>query len=68
MFAIMPKSGDYRRPVDRPGRFLLSASEIYFKRAWAKYLRLSALSPAKSTDNPLVGELLAAVDRGLVHY
>ena len=32
---IMPKSGGNSRPVGRPGWFLLSASEIYFKRAWA---------------------------------
>jgi len=32
---IMPKTGGNSRPVGRPGWFLLSASEIYFKRAWA---------------------------------
>ena len=32
---IMPKTGGNQRPVGRPGWFLLSASEIYFKRAWA---------------------------------
>ena len=32
---IMPKSGGNSRPVGRPGWFLLSASEQYFKRAWA---------------------------------
>jgi len=32
---IMPKSGGNCRPVGRPGWFLLSASETYFKRAWA---------------------------------
>ena len=32
---IMPKSGGNNRPVGRPGWFLLSASEQYFKRAWA---------------------------------
>ena len=32
---IMPKTGGNQRPVGRPGWFLLSASEQYFKRAWA---------------------------------
>jgi len=32
---IMPKTGGNNRPVGRPGWFLLSASETYFKRAWA---------------------------------
>jgi len=32
---IMPKTGGNSRPVGRPGWFLLSASEQYFKRAWA---------------------------------
>ena len=32
---IMPKTGGNSRPVGRPGWFLLSASEKYFKRAWA---------------------------------
>ena len=32
---IMPKSGGNNRPVGRPGWFLLSASDAYFKRAWA---------------------------------
>jgi hypothetical protein len=32
---IMPKSGGNSRPVGRPGWFLLSASDQYFKRAWA---------------------------------
>ena len=32
---IMPKTGGNNRAVGRPGWFLLSASEIYFKRAWA---------------------------------
>jgi len=32
---IMPKSGGNNRPVGRPGWFLLSASNQYFKRAWA---------------------------------
>jgi len=32
---IMPKTGGNNRPVGRPGWFLLSASEQYFKRAWA---------------------------------
>ena len=32
---IMPKTGGNSRPVGRPGWFLLSASETYFKRAWA---------------------------------
>ena len=32
---IMPKSGGNSRPVGRPGWFLLSASDAYFKRAWA---------------------------------
>ncbi|MDP6599097.1 MAG: hypothetical protein QGI86_25010 [Candidatus Poribacteria bacterium] len=32
---IMPKTGGNRRPVGRPGWFLLSASDQYFKRAWA---------------------------------
>ena len=31
----MPKTGGNSRPVGRPGWFLLSASETYFKRAWA---------------------------------
>jgi len=31
----MPKSGGNSRPVGRPGWFLLSASDQYFKRAWA---------------------------------
>ena len=30
---IMPKTGGNRRPVGRPGWFLLSASDQYFKRA-----------------------------------
>jgi hypothetical protein len=32
---IMPKTGGNSRPVGRPGWFLLSASERYFKRAWS---------------------------------
>ena len=32
---IMPKTGGNCRPVGRPGWFLLSASDQYFKRAWA---------------------------------
>ena len=32
---IMPKAGGNSRPVGRPGWFLLSASDQYFKRAWA---------------------------------
>jgi hypothetical protein len=32
---IMPKTGGNSRPVGRPGWFLLSASETYFKRAWS---------------------------------
>ena len=32
---IMPKTGGNTRPVGRPGWFLLSASDQYFKRAWA---------------------------------
>jgi len=32
---LMPKTGGNNRPVGRPGWFLLSASEQYFKRAWA---------------------------------
>jgi len=31
----MPKTGGNSRPVGRPGWFLLSASDTYFKRAWA---------------------------------
>ena len=31
----MPKAGGNSRPVGRPGWFLLSASEQFFKRAWA---------------------------------
>ena len=32
---LMPKTGGNCRPVGRPGWFLLSASDQYFKRAWA---------------------------------
>ena len=32
---IMPQTGGNNRPVGRPGGFLLSASDAYFKRAWA---------------------------------
>jgi hypothetical protein len=32
---IMPKTGGNNRAVGRPGWFLLSASDQYFKRAWA---------------------------------
>jgi len=32
---IMPKTGGNSRPVGRPGWFLLSASDQFFKRAWA---------------------------------
>ena len=32
---IMPKTGGNSRPVGRPGWFLLSASDQYFKRSWA---------------------------------
>jgi len=32
---IMPKTGGNSRPVGRPGWFLLSASDAYFKRAWS---------------------------------
>ena len=32
---IMPQTGGNNRPVGRPGWFLLSASDAYFKRAWA---------------------------------
>ena len=31
----MPKTGGNSRPVGRPGGFLLSVSDQYFKRAWA---------------------------------
>jgi len=31
---IMPKTGGNSRPVGRPGWFLLSASDRYFKQAW----------------------------------
>ena len=49
---IMPKSGGNSRPVGRPGWFLLSASEIYFKRAWANtfdFLPLSWINQHKSS-------------------
>jgi hypothetical protein len=32
---LMPKTGGNSRPVGRPGWFLLSASDQYFKRAWS---------------------------------
>ena len=32
---LMPKTGGNSRPVGRPGWFLLSVSEQYFRRAWA---------------------------------
>ena len=32
---IMPKTGGNSRPVGQPGWFLLSASDQFFKRAWA---------------------------------
>jgi len=32
---IMPKTGGNSRPVGRPGWFLLSASDQFFKQAWA---------------------------------
>ena len=32
---IMPKTGGNSRPVGRPGWFLLSISDSFFKRAWA---------------------------------
>jgi len=32
---VMPKTGGNSRPVGRPGWFLLSASDRYFKQAWA---------------------------------
>ena len=32
---IMPKTGGNNRPVGRPGWFLLSASDQFFKRAWS---------------------------------
>jgi len=32
---IMPKTGGNNHPVGRPGWFLLSASDQYFKRAWS---------------------------------
>ena len=32
---IMPKTGGNSRPIGRPGWFLLSASDQFFKRAWA---------------------------------
>ncbi len=32
---IMPKTGGNSRPVGRPGWFLLSASDQFFKRAWS---------------------------------
>ena len=32
---VMPKTGGNSRPVGRPGWFMLSASDQYFKRAWA---------------------------------
>jgi len=32
---LMPPTGGNNRPVGRPGWFLLSASDTYFKRAWA---------------------------------
>ena len=49
---IMPKTGGNNRPVARPGWFLLSASEIYFKRAWANifnFLPLSWINQHKSS-------------------
>ena len=41
---IMLKSGGTNCLVGRPGRFLLSASEIYFKRAWTNTFNWVALS------------------------
>ena len=32
---IMPKTGGNGRPIGRPGWFLLSISDSFFKRAWA---------------------------------
>jgi hypothetical protein len=32
---IMPKTGGNSRPIGRPGWFLLSASDQFFKRAWS---------------------------------
>tara|TARA_Y100001968_G_scaffold281499_1_gene278775 strand:+ start:261 stop:593 length:333 start_codon:yes stop_codon:yes gene_type:complete len=32
---IMPQTGGNGRPVGRPGWFLLSISDSFFKRAWA---------------------------------
>ena len=32
---IMPKTGGNSRPIGRPGWFLLSASDRYFKRTWS---------------------------------
>ena len=51
---IMPKSGGNSRPVGRPGWFLLFASEIYFKRAWANtfdFLPLHWQNQQKSTSH-----------------
>ena len=45
LFQIMPKSGGDSRPVGRPGGFLFSDSEIYFKEGWANTFPLGTRIP-----------------------
>ena len=47
---IMPKGGN-SRPVGRPGWFLLSASEQYFKHAWAN--TFDFLPPSLAESAPI---------------
>jgi len=52
---IMPKTGGNQRPVGGPGWFLLSASDQYFKRAWANtfdFLPLHWQNQQKSASRP----------------
>ncbi|MDP6748857.1 MAG: hypothetical protein QGH37_17890 [Candidatus Poribacteria bacterium] len=52
---IMPKTGGNSRPVGRPGWFLLSASDQYFKRAWANtfdFLPLHWQNQQQSASRP----------------
>ena len=55
---IMPKTGGNSRPVGRPGWFLLSASDQYFKRAWANTFDFCPCT-GKINTNPLVDTLSA---------
>ena len=64
---IMPKSGGNNRPVGHPGWFLLSASNQYFKRAWANTFDfLPAHWQNQLHDKPVATTLVLAISESAV--